>query len=107
MDKQQSPNRLETFKPVLEIHTHRKCLNNTNPLIHFVKFMGNHRDNLLWPRIFTTSNCILCYNNDKGTWPYLINIIHFQVATTYQIGPQIPTPDLSIEIIEFTYTHDR
>ena len=36
----------------------------------------------------------------------LIYIIHIQGATYKQQGPLIPTQDLTIQFIEFTFTHD-
>ena len=36
-----------------------------------------------------------------------MDTIYIQGVAYEQNGPLIPTPDLTIQIIEFTFTHDR
>ena len=91
--------------------------------------MGKHEKNLFWPQLFPNPNYILCHSNDKDTWPHLLSlcilpctchttrstylvgpypdIMYIKGATQEQNGPFLPTPNLAVQIIEFTFTHDR
>ena len=64
---------------------------------------GNHQDNTIPPWILScTCNTTRCECLTK----LRLDIIYIQGATYEQNGPPIPTPDLTIQILEFTFTHD-
>ena len=168
--------------PLLENPTNYRRSNHTTPQFRSAQYMGNHRENLLWPHIRPNPNFTLCQVNDKDTWPHLLslcnnkflkglriarynvvahqltnllksnvytrnctpinasnqhgnhqdntilpwilsctcnttqcecltklrpNIVYIQGVAYEQNGPLIPTLDLTIQIIEFTFVHDK
>ena len=65
---------------------------------------GNHQKNTIMPWILScTRNTTRCECLAK----LRPDLVYIHGAAFEQNGPLIPTPDLTIQIIEFTFTHER
>jgi hypothetical protein len=85
---------------LLKLNVHTRHLT----LINVGNQHGNHQDNTIPPWILSctcnTTQCD-CLANLRP------DIVYIQGVAYEQNGPLIPTPDPTIQTIEFTFTHDR